>query len=361
MLTHKQTMQFNNESMRGVDMTEQLRLYHTKDERFKGLIYDHAHQPVVSNFPMHTEYTFPEQATEFASMFRDEPWPVMLYEAIEGSLIRVYQYNDEWHLSTSSRIDAFQSTWASSQSFGSQFEEFVVSISGVPLDVFLCSLRPERKYYFLLPTAGINRLGKEPDAQEPRRIYLVAVETLDHQLWYGPNLPRDETNLWSYAKSWAVSSMEEWLGIAQHQNLSYYRSPTEIVRCQTSDYARRCALRNNEMNLFYRYLQLYHSKDWSRCEELGKMYPEIDFSRWFEQSLTRTVYALHHAYVQRYIDKQRHHLPKSMHILLRKCHGRYLERREKTTPTVIEEILVEQEPRHILTLFQCTQHIAHDN
>lgn len=347
-------MQFVEESMRGVDMTEQLRLYHTKDDRFKGLIYDHSHEPVVSNFPVHTEYTFPEQTQEFVHLYHDEPWPVTVYEAIEGSLIRVYYYGDEWHLSTSSRLDAFGSTWASSQSFGSQFEEFVLSISGVPLDVFLCSLRPERKYYFLLPTWGINRLGKRPDADETRRIYLVAIETDDHRLWFGEHLPRDETNLWSYAKSWVVSSAEEWATLAQQHNLLYYRSATEIIRCQTEEYARRLTLRNNEMNLFLRYLQLYRTKDWGRCEELAEMYPEIDFNRWIETSLTHTVWTLHHAYVQRYIDRQRVQLPKPMHILLRKCHTRYLERREKTTPSVVEEILLEQEPKHILSLFHLT-------
>jgi len=348
-------MQFVEETMRGVDMTEHLRLYHTQDERFKGLIYDHALQPVVSNFPVHTEYTFPDQVDEFVRAYAEEPWPITLYEAIEGSLIRVYYYADEWHLSTSSRLDAFRSTWASYQSFGSQFEEFVVSISGVPLDVFLCSLRPERKYYFLLPTTGINRLGKVPDAQETRRIYLVAVETSDHQLLFGERLPRDETNLWSYAKSWAVSSTEEWVTLAQEQNLLYYRSATEIIRCQTALYAHRCALRNNEMNLFLRYLQLYQDKDWSRCVQLCDMYPEVDFEQWFDKSLAQSVWTLHHAYVQRHIDKQRIQLPKAMHVFLRKCHAQYLETRVKTTPTVVEELLLAQEPRHILALFQQTQ------
>jgi hypothetical protein len=44
-------------------------------------------------------------------------------QCFDGTLIRAFHYDSEWHLATRKRIDAFQSSWNHSESFGSLFEE----------------------------------------------------------------------------------------------------------------------------------------------------------------------------------------------------------------------------------------------
>ena len=343
--------EFSESDLRGVDMSETLRLYHSKDDRFKGLIYDQTYQLVVQNFPVPEEYTFPQQRAAFELAYANEPFPLTVYEAIEGTVIRVYYHQEEWHLSTSSRLDAFASTWASDQSFGHQFEEWVETVSGVPLDIFLCSLRRDRKYFFLLPTVGINRLGKSPrEETHMHRIYLVAIETDTHELLFGPRLPRDETNLWSYAREWSVASIEEWMTLAEQFNLMYYRSATQLVKCMTESYTERCALRNNQINILHRYLELYQAEEHDRCDALRNMYPEMDFETLLFDKMDRAIRVIHQAYMNRYVHRQVVHLPKTIYVMIRKCHNRYRETREKTTYTTIRAILLEQQPRHILLL-----------
>lgn len=340
---------FSEPALRGVDMSETLRLYHTKDDQYKGIIYDQSYNLVVQNFPIPVEYICPQQRAEFIAAHAGESFPLTVYEALEGTVIRVYRYADQWQISTSSRIDAFSSTWASPQSFGEQFAEWVESISGVPLDVFLCSLRPERKYFFLLPTTGLNRLGKLPTTEnEPREIFLVAIETETHEFLVGKHLPKDELNLWSRKREWTVQSVDEWADLAERYNLMYYRTPSENVKCVTADYARRCALRGNQANILYRYLELYKTEAFDDCDALRSMYPEVDFETLLFDKTDRAVRVIHQAYLNRYINKQLIHLPKALYIMIRKCHARYKTTGDKTTYVTVRDLFLAQQPRHIL-------------
>jgi hypothetical protein len=340
---------FSEAALRGVDMSETLRLYHSKDDQYKGIIYDQSYNLVVQNFPVPKEFVFPQQRAEFLAAYASDSFPLTVYEAVEGTLIRVYRHAEQWQISTSSRIDAFSSTWASPQSFGEQFAEWVESISGVPLDVFLCSLRLDRTYFFLLPTSGLNRLGKLPTTEhQTREIFLVAIETDTHELLVGPQLPQDEVNLWSRTREWTVATLDEFADLAERYNLMYYRSTTELVKCMTTEYARRCALRGNQVNILYRYLELYKSEAFDDCDALRSMFPEVDFETLLFDKTDRAVRLIHQAYLNRYIHKQVIHLPKALYILIRKCHARYKATGDKTTYVTVREIFLAQHPRHIL-------------
>ena len=111
---------FNLESLCGVEMTEDLRLYRTEDMRYKGIICDQQDQLIVQNFAVPTEFILPRDHEAVYESFRDETFPLTVYESIEGTILRVYWFGDEWRVSTTSRIDAFGSSWASEQSFGDQ-------------------------------------------------------------------------------------------------------------------------------------------------------------------------------------------------------------------------------------------------
>lgn len=339
----------------GVDMTEDLRLYRTADSRYKGLIFDQQNEWVMQNFPIPTESVLPRDTDGVRATLATDTFPLTVYEAQEGTILRAYCFRGEWRLSTTSRIDAFGSHWAAEQSFGDQFKEFVWKIAGIPLEVFFCSLRADRKYFFLLPTTGINRLGRLPeDDRAPAVIYLVAIETEDRVLHYGHTLPRDESNLWSFVREWTVASIDDLVTLGAAHNLLYYRSASEIFKFQTEAYADRCALRNNEANLCYRFLELYTQHDRKRCDALAAQYPEADFDALVVEPLDRLVYVLHQAYLTRYVQRPDvvEHLPRLLFSVLRQCHAQYLETREKTTRKRVKHVVLNQHPKDLLKLIR---------
>jgi hypothetical protein len=342
---------FQEDALRGVDMNEHLKLYHTKDDRLKGLIFDHQNQLVVQNFPIPVEFVLPRDQNVLLERIQ---FPVIAYESIEGTILRVYYYKEDWQISTSSRLDAFSSFWANTNSFGRQFAEWVEQISGVPLDVFLCSLDREKAYYFLLPTVGLNRLGRVSHPNETMRIYLVALENRQtHELQFGLELSASEVNLWSLVPHRELSCADELWVWGEQMNLLFYQG-RDVLRTQTEEYFRRCQLRNNEMNVKLRYIQLLSSGALDDCAELERMYTEVNFQVTIVLPLERAVRMLQREYFQRYVEKQDElqHLPKSMYVVIRKCHTRYLNTREATTPEVVREVILQQEPRHILNLLK---------
>lgn len=335
-------------SLRGVEMTESLKLYHSTDGTMKGLIFNHDEKKVVGNFPTPTELSLPSQVEEFNQTKLQ--YPIIAYGSIESTLIRVYHFDDEWHLSTSSKIDAYQSSWAEKDSFGIQFEQIVENISGTPFDVFLNSLDPSIKYFFLLPTRGLNRLGKRPE-EETNEIYLVGIELEDGTIKHGNKFDL-ERNLWSFLDEYTITSYEELLDLVckQQKNIIIYDSD-RLIKCISDEYKQRCELRNNEVDVQIRYIQLLQT-DPEKCKAFVKLYPKENFFSEIDHYLNLIVVFIHKSYMKRYVKKEYVKIPKHYYQIMKTCHQQYLSSFEKTTFPKVWKIIMDQEPKNILSLIR---------
>ena len=82
----------------------------------RGLIYN-GDELLVRTFPHTCEYTISD-IEKLEKMFSDgfnEDYT--FFESHEGSLIRVFHFNDKWYVSTHKKIDAFESRWSSKKIF----------------------------------------------------------------------------------------------------------------------------------------------------------------------------------------------------------------------------------------------------
>ena len=270
-----------------------------------------------------------------------------VYPSTEGSLIRVFYYKDEWHLATSSRLDAYTSFWSSRQSFGKQFETFVEMISGTPLDVFLCSLDPTLGYFFLLPTHGSNRLGKTQDDPEPK-IYLVGIQTVDQQILRGEELEnRFERNIWSYFEKTCIESESELTEWVQTQPVIQYESD-RILKFVSDDYTKRLKRRSNNVNILDQYISLLRTSP-DEATEFRAMYPESNLE-FYSKQIGLIVGYIHKNYYNRYVKKEYTIVPKIYFEIMRACHKHYLDTREKTTAEQVYKIILAQDTRKIVSL-----------
>jgi hypothetical protein len=342
----KQFTQFEEQLFRGIDMNEYFKLYHTNDETYKGIIYDHNHKLVACNFPV------PEEVVLTPETAQNISYPVHVYKGVEGTLIRVFYYNDEWHIATSSRLDAYTSFWANHQSFGRQFEEYVESITGTPFDVFLMSLDTSLIYFFILPTQGANRLGKVEDELE-KHIYLVGIQA-EGKLEL-PDSKRLEKNAWSYLESYVIQNAQDLLDQSEQTPLIYYHlndqsNEFKIIKYISELYALRCKLRNNCQNVPERYFELL-KQDPTQATQFRSMYPESNLE-FYSKQLSYVVGYIHKNYYDRYVKKEHVVIPKIYFQIMKKCHERFLETHEKTTPTVVYHIILEQDVKLILSLIR---------
>ena len=301
--------------MTTIDLSEHLKLVNTEDGKYKGLIFDHSDQLVVSNFPVIEEIVIENTDSKDSNDSETE-----YFEFIEGSILRVYYFKDEWHISTNGRLDAFTSFWANPESFGKQFENLICTLTREQLDFdeFCCGLDQEYNYFFLLPTFENNRLGVLEDRM---KFYLVGLEhTEDHTLLSGSSLPsytRGFTNhqLWSYP---ARITKEQ----AFQEGAIVFSSITGVMtKLMTPEYKSNMDLRNNEPNLYKRYLELL-CLDPIKAEQLKNMHKQVNFDYVINQAIQDLILYTYRCYVHRFIYKEQIKVSQVIHFFLGLCLAR---------------------------------------
>lgn len=340
-----------------VEMNEDLQLFHLQNEdggfQTKGLIYDHKQNLIISNFPVPKEFTVPQDMLDYLQ----PTFPLTAYEAIEGTLIRVFYFNEEWKVCTSSRLDAFACHWSAPFSFGEQFEEYASVISGVPLEVFLCSLDTQKKYFFILPTEDTNRIAKFPDPSDQEKIYLIGIEDTEGVLLRGEELENamlEEVNIWQFPKKVVIDSYETLFNVVEfHETNLIMFNGSEVVKLIGSEYSRRVGIRNNEPDVLLRYVQLYLKKD-SREEMdyMQVMYPEMNFVELVDRGILELTRFIHKKYLVRYIKKEYVNVPKVYFEIMRLCHELHVNENVVVTKQVVTEIILKQGALKIVTLIR---------
>lgn len=110
------------------DQTDNLTLLHYQGvndnsehvvKQTRGHILNEEKEVVCSSFGYTQEYKV-EQRNVFEPLLGDVK-NVTFYRAEEGSLLRLFFHDHKWHLSTFKRINAFESRWSSSKTFGELF------------------------------------------------------------------------------------------------------------------------------------------------------------------------------------------------------------------------------------------------
>ncbi len=73
---------------------------------------------ILQGFPYSNEQIITEKSTEeeISFLYKNNDWTIT--EAIEGTLIRIFYFNDKWIITTHRKLDAFKSKWGSEKSFG---------------------------------------------------------------------------------------------------------------------------------------------------------------------------------------------------------------------------------------------------
>lgn len=336
--------------MEGTDQSSKLRIV-------RGVIETHDGKKIVGTFPDSIEKV-PINEQSLSSI----KFPLTAFHSYEVAMIRVYFFNDEWHLSTSRKLDAFDSYWASSVSFGRQFELLIERISGISelgLDTFLHSLDKNKKYIFLSPLQYDQRCGTTQPA--PKDIFwLAGVQTGDGDIVIEPT---EDKNLWSILPKTVFETSSELLDYFNNQPASNIEltgfmvcAKDKFVRLVGEDYLYRFNLRNNEPDVRKRYLEIIASNNQPDNDIFYDQHK--DTLQPFCKDLDALVVYAHSKYIERFIHKKYHILPKRIHVLLKACHGEYIkDRTTRITVDRIEAILIATfPPRFILNILEELNH-----
>ena len=316
---------------------------------------------------------------------------LIVQDAQEGSLLRVFFVNNRWYVSTHRKLDAFRSKWASRQSFGAQFVDSLVSCyENIPdfkekidsvtssdikvftlrsseydqnpiLHKFLNTLDKSKCYCFLVRNTSENRIV----CQSPPK------PTLYHSGTFSMNdgsyftlesdlkLPVAQTH-----------SFNNWKELCEYaDNINHDELQGLIVfdgkdhmKILNKTYKRYFEVRGNEPSVRYRYLQV--RKDKELTDALYELYPKYtDQFENYENLLYGFAKDIYDAYVKRFIKKNYVTLPREEYQIMRACHSWHLEDRVKNRMNLrkVIEKLNEQPPTNLNKMIRRKLQEANEN
>ena len=347
-----------------VDKLDSLQLIHCNagETYYKGIITasrstdeNTDREIILTNFPQSIEYILSRDSDkiEKEKFFKQSQKVYKMFSFEEGTLVRVFNYENKWYISTQSRLDIYKSGWSNSYSFGEQWENFLQETYHKTMTEFLEKLDTTKRYIFLLPTIENNRIGKKYNRNEPKVIYFLGYDNND-QFTFFDEYEGEEVSYFHRLRSIDTTTIDETI----NTNLLIYVfdrdnktiSNIHTYKLVTKEYHGLCKFRNNESDLELKYLRIM-LKNPQQKDMFMSMFPNID-----TRNISITYYALveylHTKYFERYIKHKFIILPKPIHYVLKKCHEKYLTIKEKTTKASISELIKELDDKSLFYLYK---------
>jgi hypothetical protein len=334
----------------------------------RGLVF-HGDKLIMRSYPYTDEYdvsTLTDKTSVFGENLSD--WDFCLSE--EGTLLRLFYHGDRWYLATHKRLNAFNSFWSSSKSFGDLFclglkrqmsldKNFIRDMSRDVLgkdayNAFLATLNTANQYMFLVRNTEENRIVSLPPSGNAPTVYHVGTfhegksanscviglcrptpvtfESYNDILKFVTNTP--------YHKAQGI--------IATHRNNN------KQVKIVSSMYRRLVSVRGNEPSLKMRYFQLRN--DDVQYPLFMHLYPEMKpVADEIERILYEKVISMHKNYISRYVNKEEIFLQSTEHFIVKSCHGWYHDKRSlgervRVTRNVVSDVLNMQTPQTLYRL-----------
>lgn len=305
----------------------------------RGIVFENDNI-ILRSFPYTYEFTEDENRKEIEDIFASAS--PRFFDAFEGTLIRIFSYNNKWYLSTNKKLDAFKSRWGTKTSYGDFFIEaltYEMNVSpafreklgfkeeekeggAVILDRLFNILNPEKQYMLFLVTNFNNRIVCEYD--HPKFLHVGTfhngVLSLDHDD-LGFDYPKEHffaspDDLFDYVNQKVDYKLLQGVIIFGNNNKQY--------KIYNKTYLQWLRIRGNEASIKFRYIQLRSIPE--KRDLLIQLYPEFK-ETFFNMEVTIREICNHvlEAYINRYIRKQYVVLPVEQFIVLSEVHKWYLQ------------------------------------
>lgn len=298
---------------------------------------------VMKAFPFTVDYTEKDNAQEIHDLLHNNICSI--FDSFEGSLLRMFFFNNKWYLSTNRKLDAYKSRWASKTSFGELFNqalqyEFITnetfrknldgenseeSISDI-MCKFLNRLDTGKQYMFLLLNTFENRIVCQYD--HPKFLHVGTF--IDGNL----TLQHDDDLGLDYPKQHLFETIHEMfhyvntLNVNLLQGLIIFGPNNKQYKILNQTYLDLYNIRGNESSVKFRYLQVRN--DVTMNHALRRLYPEWcpTFDA-YDHCIIEICNNILQAYINRYIRKMFVTLPLEQFIIMSEVHKWHVLDREK--------------------------------
>jgi len=294
------------------------------------------------------------------------------YDSHEGALIRMFNYNGKWFLTTHRRLNAFKSKWGSSESYGSMFKKALKSQidsnetlrnslpddDGNYYDRFQSLLDTNKQYTFLVKNSEENRLV----------CIGSATPTMYHVGTFSKGVLdlNDDINVWkprefNFVDMSELRSYVKLTDPSRTPGIIIFSSVQTQLKVSSDAYLNLVGVRGNQPSVPFRYLQI--RTDTYSNDMLRKMYPShVESFDKYEMFIRGACEHIHTSYMNRFVHKQHTRVSQAEYAIVRIAHEWFKEGREigenrRVTKHVISDIMNEQPAT---TLNAIIKKIKHD-
>jgi hypothetical protein len=297
-------------------------------QQCRGVVFD-KEKLVMQAFPYTIEYTVKDSVLLKSSLdpiFKD----CRFYDSHEGALIRMFNYNNKWFVSTHRKLNAFNSKWGSKESFGSSFNnalEYEYSHNSdlqkaIPsgdesiMERFQSTLDTSKQYMFLVRHCAEHRIV----CNYPENPTMYHVGTFVKR-----KLVMTECCNIPHPKEYTFSNQDELndhvsnIDIRDLQGIICFSPNNKQIKVVNDTYQDFFLARGNEPSIKFRYLQI--RLDYRLNDMLHKLYPHmISTFNDIENNIYDISKNIYTSYVQRFIKKQFVTVPTEEFAVIKECH-----------------------------------------
>lgn len=270
----------------------------------------------------------------------------LVYESLEGTLLRVWNYNETWHVSTHRKFYADKSFWGCNESHLTLFKKHLHNTLEVKgenddstMENFLSSLDANLVYTFLVKSEE-NRIVCKGGSN----VYFVgAFNKLDNFKFLQSSSEQFSTISLPRPQKLELNSLDDILSYVDlvdpfiRQGVMIYtvyeNGELNCLKILSPKYEDLFSLRGNVSNLDHRYLQFYGSEE---TESLKELYPEkAERFDEFDKKLNEICLNMYTGYMNRYVKKLYVVLPKPQWFVVKQVRST----RCRATPEVFKYFL----------------------
>ena len=297
-------------------------------KKARGLIY-HNDSLVIKSLGYTDEYT--EDDKEIIEKEFSQIKNYKIFESHEGTLLRVYYFNNKWFVSTHRKLDANKSKWACKDSFGILFRRAINSNENLKekfegddiYDQFLDSLNKDCKYLFLLTNNSENRIVCNANGYS--QLYGVGIYDNNNEFSLDQGIDIERPKELFFNNVDEVFNYVEENGFDRIQGVIVF-SEDKIFKILNKKYKEFFEIRGNEPSIKYRYLQCRMDSD--KLNKLYFLYPKYgDSFDEYENLLYDAAKKINFYYIRRFIKKKYITVPKDEYNIMKLCHEWHKENR----------------------------------
>jgi hypothetical protein len=271
-------------------------------------------------------------------------------EYIDGTLLRAFYDGTNWRLSTNGSINAYNSYWISTKSFGELFDQCLSRIYkstvSFPTSPLADNLDKDHTYQFILTDPSVH-------LQQSSKSFIYHVGTFSnrtlkyvhHTVDKSIRVP-DTFTCASYQE--LIQKLSISKGVQGYIFYSKTVEDTQNVRYKLLEktYRTRRQLIGNTPNMYLRYLEC--KADGTEAELLTQ-FPALGYySSWVDTCLGVISKSIYHIYVEKFIIKNKNvAIDFYYRPIVYELHGTFMKSQQKVTYQVVYNLLTSYHPKRI--------------